>query len=235
MNKWKKTALPAVLALALMVPAAAYAAGQTDTGNTTAPKQENTKQAKELDGRQFKFKQEHGKLDGKLGFEALNVNKQKYMTLLAEKYTPDALNEWKTAISERNRLAGQWKELLKNDKFKALLKEQLKESRNQLKESWKKEHDALKQKLESGEITKDQLKEQVRDHFKQIGKDGIGKNALLPALQTNREHAKALTEAIKADDSAAIGKALTQLLDDLKKGNEQFSAKLQELKQKAGL
>lgn len=261
LNTWKKTMLPAALALALIVPAAAYAADQSngsDSGSGAAPTTESSAPAQTpkqdrfmgggkgrhggpggMDmrgGKQMAGKQAAGiKVDG-------HINQNKYMELLAEKYASDTLNDWKTAQTEQSSLGQQLNDLLGDAGVRSALKAQ----REAQMEQMKAQRDELKSKLESGEITKEQLKEQLGADGGKLGHgfkggpgglwgvlNGSAAGGDATAIQDEHTHRKELTQAIKADDADAIKAALAKLLDDLKTNNAKLSAKIAELKQSA--
>lgn len=256
LTNWKKTILPATLALALLIPAAAYAAeqnGQSDSSGT-APGASSTAPAKPGGKDHSGFGKERGgfghggfaiqKDKHKIGGDS--VNQRKYMELLAEKYSPDTLASWKAALTEQETLAQELQTLLQDqgvhDAMQAQreeLKEQLKEKQDELKEQMKAKQDELKQKLESGEITKEQLREQMKDGALSFGK---GIKGIVPgtelqgdpaAAQTAHANRQELTDAIKADNADGIRTALAKILEDLKQSNTQLAAKVAELKTKA--
>lgn len=233
----KKSLLPAALALALIVPAAAYAAEQTKPGAETGPAAKRAIESKhkhEAFAKRFGDLRDHGQhpFQGKLSrkMAANQVNQHKYLELLAEKYAPAALADWKSVLTERQNLREQLQALLKDQGVQDALQAQKK----QLQEQWKTKKDELKQKAESGEITKEQVREQLKSRAIPFAasKDGFKKEAAA-AVKNAMKHRQALTEAVKAEDAAAIGAALASILEDLKKGNEAAAARIAELKPNA--
>jgi hypothetical protein len=237
----KKTLLPAALALALIVPAAAYAAEQTKPGAEAGPaakraieaKHKHEAFAKRIDD--FRDRGQNpfqGKLSHKMA--ANQVNQHKYLELLAEKYSPATLADWKSVLTEQQNLHEQLQALLKDQGVQDALKAQKK----QLQEQWKTKQDELKQKVESGAITKEQVRNQLKSRAVPFAasKDGF-KNALpkeaVAAAKDAMKHRQDLTEAVKADDADAIRAALAPILEDLKKGNEKAAAQIAKLKPNA--
>lgn len=256
LTNWKKTILPATLALALLIPAAAYAAeqnGQSDSSGST-PGTNSTAPAKPRGKDSMNF----GKGRGGFGHESFaiqkggkhliggdSVNQHKYMELLAEKYAPDTLDSWKAALTEQGTLHQELQTLLQDqgvhDALQAQrdeLKEQMKAKQDELKEQIKAKQDEFKQKLESGELTKEQLREQMKDGAMSLGKDikkivpGTVLEGDPAAAQASRANRQELTDAIKADHADGIRAALAKLLEDLKQSNTQLAAKVAELKTK---
>jgi hypothetical protein len=161
---------------------------------------------------------------------ANQVNQHKYLELLAEKYSPATLADWKSVLTEQQNLREQLQSLLKDQGVQDALQAQKK----QLQEQWKTKKDELKQKIESGEITKEQLRDQLKSRAIPFAapKDGFKKEAAAAAKDAMK-HRKALTEAVKADDANAIGAALAPILEELKKGNEKAAAQIAKLKPNA--
>jgi len=246
LTNWKKTILPATLALALLIPAAAYAAeqnGQSDSSGST-PGTNSTAPAKPRGKDSMNF----GKGRGGFGHEGFaiqkggkhliggdSVNQHKYMELLAEKYAPDTLDSWKAALTEQGTLNQELQTLLQDQGVHDALQAQ----RDELKEQMKAKQDELKQKLESGELTKEQLREHMKDGAMSLGKDikkivpGTALEGDPAAAQASRANRQELTDAIKADNADGIRTALAKLLEDLKQSNTQLAAKVAELKTKA--
>ncbi|PYI57414.1 hypothetical protein [Paenibacillus flagellatus] len=242
LNGWKKTMLPAALALALIIPAAAYAAeqsGQSD-GSGSAPSADSSAPAQP--GGKARFGKGHGGFDhrgpGGFGGGTLSktigdkqVNQRKYMELLAEKYAPDTLADWQAALDRQEALGEELKALLQDQGVHDALKAQ----KEELQQQWKTKRDELKQKLENGEITKEQLREQAKDGSLPFGrgiKGGVWEGDAAE-LQDARTHRQELTDAIKADNADGIRAALANVLGDVKQANDAIAAKIAELKPKA--
>ncbi|MFC3767615.1 hypothetical protein [Paenibacillus sp. GCM10012303] len=246
LTNWKKTILPATLALALLIPAAAYAAeqnGQSDSSgstsgtNSTAPAKPGGKDPKSFGKGRGGFGHEGFAIQkgGKHLIGGDSVNQHKYMELLAEKYAPDTLDSWKAALTEQGTLNQELQTLLQDQGVHDALQAQ----RDELKEQMKAKQDELKQKLESGELTKEQLREQMKDGAMSLGKDikkivpGTALEGDPAAAQASRANRQELTDAIKADNADGIRAALAKLLEDVKQSNTQLAAKVAELKTKA--
>lgn len=233
LKTWKQTLLPVALALALIVPAAAYAAEQTDPGSGANGKN-RTAQALPMPQGPGKGHNGFGMQFGKATFAGSIVNQQKYMELLAEKYAPDTLNNWKAAHTEQNSLQQQMQALMQDQGVQNALQAQ----REQLQKQWKEKQDELKKKVENGEITKEQLRSQMQAGALPFAAgNGSIPNALhnevAQAARNAMQHRQALTEAVKADNADGIRSALASLLDDLKKRNEQAAAQIAKLKPNA--
>lgn len=243
-----KTLLPAALALVLTLPAAAYAAEQKTSPGTdgaASPKRAiEMKQKREAVAKRIGAMppaRGHQPVQGKLNLIANPANQHKYLELLAEKYLPAALADWKAALAEQNSLREQMRALLKDQGVQEALqgqKKQQQERIKQLQEQAKAKRDELKATVESGELTKEQAERQLKSRtFPFAGLPGKFKSALpagvAPAAKDALKHRQALTEAVKADDAEAIGAALALLLQDLQKSNEQAAERMNELKAKA--
>jgi hypothetical protein len=246
-NKWKKTLLPAALALALVVPAAVYAASQSDSGSDPAAGADSAAPL----GRHFPGKglfgniKHHGGIAGDIGkhlvkFEGASVHRQKYLELLAEKYAPETLESWKAELDEQKSLAEELKKLMQDQGVRDWLDSQRENNREEAKAKM----EELRQKLDSGEITKEQLKERLKDSGLPFSHDMKGEGFAVTfgfslgtddaaALKDAAEHRKALTEAVEADDADTIKAALAPLLADLQQRNDKLAAKIEELKTKA--
>lgn len=246
-NKWKKTLLPAALALALVVPAAAYAAAQSGSGSDSANGTDSAVPLSEhLPGRGlFGAIKHRGGIAGEIGMRLMKlegglVHRQKYMELLAEKYAPETLESWKAELDEQKSLAEELKKLMQDQGVRDWLDSQ----KETIREEAKAKMEELRQKLESGEITKEQLKEQLKDSGLPFKRDAKGEGFAITfdfglgtedaaALKDAAEHRKALTDAVEADDADAIRAALATLLADLQQRNDKLAAKIEELKTKA--
>jgi len=77
----------------------------------------------------------------------------------------------------------------------------------------------LKEKVKSGEWSKDQLKEEIENQLPQETKE-------------RKERLEKFTEAVKSGDAEQIKSALAELLTDFKDQNHELAQKLDELKQK---
>jgi predicted trehalose synthase len=89
LKAWKKTIIPAVLAVALAIPLAAYAADDSNPSPDPSAAPTQQEQIKKVD--------------------TANIHQQQYMQLLLEKYAPNQLNDWKLAVAERERLLAEAK------------------------------------------------------------------------------------------------------------------------------
>ncbi|TMV45422.1 hypothetical protein FE783_29300 [Paenibacillus mesophilus] len=251
----KKSLLPAALALALIVPAAAYAAGQT-TPDTNSGSASKPQQQQEIKKKQLIIKhmgdirdRAHGAFQAPMIKHRMadqQVNQHKYLELLAEKYSPDTLADWKAALTEQQSLHEQLQSLMRDQGVQDALKaereqhqKQWKDKQEELKKQWKDKQEELKKKVESGEISKEQIREQMQSGRLPFGaamKGGLQKalpKEAAAAMHDAMKHRQALTEAVKADNADAIRAALAPILEDVKKGNEQAAARIAKLKPSA--
>lgn len=235
MLNWKKTILP-IAALAVAIPAGAFAASSdsTDNGSNAAPS--TAPKADQAPGGQQNWKDKgkgfeghggrghKGHMDGMMGgfgFMAgkgqnASVHQQTYYSLLAEKYAPDTTAGWDAAFAERQKLQEQLKSL--------------KSSKDELRSTFEAKRKELQDKLQKGEITKEELQKQLQDlkgSFKGAptgsAEDFKAEHEARQALQ------KQFTDAVASKDAEKIKAALTALLDQYKKDNQQLAAKIAEL------
>jgi hypothetical protein len=216
MKHWKQTLLASALVASLAVPFAVRAEEGTNPG-TPIPGQ--IKQTIQHKGEEHQ--QAHKRLHR--GRHALfpGAHCKMYLTLLAEKYTPDSVEEWKAAFAERERLAAEWKAL------KA--KEQPSDAERQARrEQFAKFAQELKAKVGKGELTKEQMKEKLAQWREAHG--GKGKKGMREALQPFKQVHEEFDAAIKSQDAAAIRAVLPKLLDEVKTVNRHLAAKLEQKK-----
>ncbi|USG66847.1 hypothetical protein NDK47_05980 [Brevibacillus ruminantium] len=131
MKHWKNSLFAAVLLVGLTVPTWVQAEG----AQPEVPVSE-TGQYHEH-GEHHQGHEGSHKYKGHLPFKG--VHRQMYMTLLAEKYTPESVNEWKAALAEQKRLKDAYRAQRENKKENPAQKP---EQRTQQMESWR----ALKEK-----------------------------------------------------------------------------------------
>lgn len=155
----------------------------------------------------------------------IGPHKEMYYELLAEKYTPEDLEEWQETIEERQSLMEEVKSLH--------LKEEGIEQRKELLEERKEALNELREKVQSGEITKDEAREIIKE-WRQNRNDNIQdkKDEIRERFTPHIEEEKALREefrnAVQAEDDEAIAAVLPKLLTHFQEENE----KLQEFIEK---
>ncbi|GGG09143.1 hypothetical protein [Paenibacillus abyssi] len=104
-SSWKKSILPAALALTLISPAAAYAASTSPSARTsqdtiTTSSQAVAGQVRTSDpSRGHRIHKRH---DGAM--MGANVHHQTYIKLLVEKYAPETMKDWEPVLAESQRL-----------------------------------------------------------------------------------------------------------------------------------
>jgi len=158
---------------------------------------------------------------GAHGNRAHKAHEQQYMLLLAEKYTPDKVAEWKAVFAEREQLFAKWKSVREKQKLDPHLVEK--------KEQYKKYKDVLKQKLGNGEITKDQMKimltEWKEKNFPERAKLDVQRRERQAASRQTRQ---AFDEAIASGNESAIRSILPKLLAQEKEKNQYIANKLKQ-------
>jgi hypothetical protein len=207
MNMRKKIILPLVLALALILPMAAYAATE-DPNSATGDAAMNTQETPGTEQTQKDAQMNHSKLHGKKhghhkhfmkhgfghGF-GKGVHQQMYLSLLAEKYAPDTVDEWEAATAERERL---------HEELKAL---------HESKRGAKKEF-----------FSADKLTPEMREQMK------AQREQMHEQFKLHREVYTKFEEAVKSKDAAQIKSALGELLTVYKSHNEKLAQKIEEWK-----
>ncbi|HZG15292.1 MAG TPA: hypothetical protein VE710_09750 [Candidatus Bathyarchaeia archaeon] len=157
----------------------------------------------------------------KNGNRAHKAHEQQYMLLLAEKYTPDKVAEWKAVFAEREQLFRKWKSVREKQKLDPHLVEK--------KEQYKKYKDVLKQKLGNGEITKDQMKSMLNEwkekNFPERAKLDAQRRERHAAFRQTRQ---AFDEAIASGNESAIRSILPKLLAQEKEKNQYIANKLKQ-------
>ncbi len=104
MNNWKRNLLASTLVFSLAIPVTAQAEGVHNPAHPTSGQVKQTIQHK-WENHQLEHKKDRVRHALSLG-----VHRQMYLTLLAEKYTPKSVDEWKVALDRRERLVAEWKE-----------------------------------------------------------------------------------------------------------------------------
>ncbi|WP_134682503.1 hypothetical protein [Brevibacillus migulae] len=203
MNRWSKHLIAPVLVAALAAPASAAA-------QTMILQQEGHSPTMQTAWKK-----------GVHGNRAHKAHEQQYMLLLAEKYTPDKVAEWKAVFAEREQLFAKWKSVREKQKLDPHLVEK--------KEQYKKYRDVLKQKVGNGEITKDQMKTMLTEwkekNFPEKAKLDAERRERRAAFRQTRQ---AFDEAIASGNESAIRSVLPKLLAQEKEKNQYIASKLKQ-------
>ncbi|EMT51626.1 hypothetical protein I532_16918 [Brevibacillus borstelensis AK1] len=147
MKCWKSKLLAATLVIGLAVPSAALAMESRSDGLSPQTKQQ----------------QEHGEHGGghgehykmkRLHHSHMGVHRQMYLTLLAEKYTPESAEEWKAALAERKRLKEAYRAQKAKQQNDAGQHQEHKEAMHALKEKYRDTHKEFHAAIESGDAAK---------------------------------------------------------------------------------
>lgn len=151
------------------------------------------------------------------------AHKQQYMILLAEKYTPDKVAEWKAVFAEREQLCTKWKSLRE--------KQTLTPQQAEKQEQYKKYKAVLRQKLGNGEITKEQMKTMLTEwkekNYPEKAKEDAARRERHAGFRQTRD---AFDQAIKTGNEDAIRAVLPQLLAQEKAMNQYLANKLEQKK-----
>ncbi|MEJ8545940.1 hypothetical protein [Brevibacillus borstelensis] len=146
MKGWKSKLLATALAIGMALPTAALALESRPDGMAGQSRQQ----------------QEHGDHGGGHGehhkmkrlHSHMGVHRQMYMTLLAEKYTPESAKEWKAALSERERLKEAYRAQKAEQQTEAGEHQEQKEAMHLLKEKYRDTHKEFHAAIESGNAAK---------------------------------------------------------------------------------
>ncbi|NGQ96972.1 hypothetical protein G3578_17555 [Brevibacillus sp. SYP-B805] len=215
MKHWKQVLLASALAGALAVPFVVRAEEGTNPGAPIPGQLKQTIQH-QWEGHQPAHKQHRGRHALFLG-----AHRKMYLTLLAEKYTPGSVAEWKAAFAERERLVAEWK-------ARKATEQPSDAERQARREQFTKLAQELKAKVAKGELTKEQMKEQLAQWREEHG--GKDRKGLREALQPFKQVHEEFDAAIKSQDAAAIRAVLPKLLDEVKTVNRHLAAKLEQKK-----
>lgn len=212
MKNWKKGILATALVMGMALPAGVYA--QTaEAINPAAVKQ----MVQEKWGK-HQIWHKKAKLHHAL---RLGTHRQMYLTLLAEKYTPESVGEWQAAFAERERLVAEWKATRKKGG----------ENEKQHEEFRKKVRE-LHEQVKSGKLTREQMKEKIRElHVQHFGDDGaVDKEGLRELLEQFKQTHEEFDAAIESGDEAKIKAVLPKLLEEVKTVNAHLAKKLEQKK-----
>ncbi|GED32837.1 hypothetical protein P9761_26045 [Brevibacillus centrosporus] len=157
---------------------------------------------------------DHGKGQVKMRYGMhMGAHQRMYMTLLAEKYTPNSVGEWQSVMKERERLL-----------------EQLRSARETASEEKSKMKDQLREKVKSGEISSEQMEQQYKE-WKEKNR-GTVPSGEKENREAQREKFKQVHEefdaAIASGDAAKIKAALPKLLEQMKAKNDRLAKRLAE-------
>jgi hypothetical protein len=214
LKNWKQKIVPAALAISLLMPMGAYAAEGIGQVNPPLLKKAEVK-AKAL--HHFGLR--------------IGTHREMYFLLLAEKYTPGSLADWKAVLAERERLIEEWKSLKP--------REQWQEKKEEFRSNVKEKMAEIKEKVKNGEVTKEQVREQVqqwkegqKEQFK--GWKEEKKAQLEPLIGERKELFQAFTQAIESGDDEAIAAVLPNILKEVQRVNQVLAQKIDELKKLEG-
>lgn len=184
----KKAWIPAAVAMMLSLPAMGAFAELPGSEQTPPEKQEGKHHHEGHHG-----KDDHHKHHGmKIG-----IHKQAYYLLLAEKHTPGDLEQWKSALEERESLMKQFKELDLGEQAKQgkISKEQLMERHKEWKEkskSLREERKAVREEFTKAVESNDskQIAAALPKLLEQVKKENQGIKEKLDELKTLAEQSK---------------------------------------------
>lgn len=206
MQGWKKHLVLPMLITALAVPTAISAQSNLAYQENKSPSHYASWE-----------KREHGK------HSAHQAHQRQYMLLLAEKYTPDKVSEWKDVFAQREQLVTKWKTVREKQKMDPYLVEK--------KEQYKKYKAVLRQKLDNGEISKEQMKimlaEWKEKHFPEKAKFDAKRRERRTAFRQARA---AFDEAVTTGNEEAIRSVMPKLLAQEKAFNQYLAEKLNQQK-----
>lgn len=203
MRQWKKGMMVTALVMGLAIPGGAQAAG-----NPVAAENLVT----HIHG-------DHGSGHGhgKMRY-AMNMgaHQRMYMTLLAEKYTPNQVAEWQAVLKEREKLM-----------------EQMRAARETVSEEKSQKRAKLREQVKSGAITDEQMEQQYKEWKEKNrgGQDQSGENEDRKAqMEKFKQTHEEFDAAIASGDAVKIKAVLPKLLEQMKAKNERLSKKLAEKK-----
>ncbi len=201
MKHWKKGMMATALVIGLAIPGGVQAAGDEVTALSSVMHSHGD--------------HGNGKMKVRYGMH-MGAHQRMYMTLLAEKYTPNQVGEWQAVLKEREKLM-----------------EQLRAARETVSEEKSQMRAQLREQVKSGAITNEQMeqqykewKEKNRGNQDQTGEKEDRKARMEQFKQTHEE----FDAAIASEDAAKIKAVLPKLLEQMKAKNERLSKKLAEKK-----
>lgn len=204
MKNWKKSVLSSVLAASMLIPVSAFAAESDDSlHGSFEKKQRNSKRSKLVHVQKKNF----------LG----DTHLETYIRLLAEKYSPDSVEDWERAIEERKNVTEEWQTLAQD----------MKEQRNS--EASSSARAEWKEKLENGEMTREEWKKYLQErNEKREEMAETRRETLRKSIESNKPWMKALAEAIESEDEEKIQAQLAQLLEQYEQTTANMKERLEE-------
>lgn len=201
MKQWKKGMMAAALVMGLAFPGGVLA-----VGNAVA-----------LDNTEGPYHGAHGfgQVKIRYGMHA-GAHQRMYMTLLAEKYTPNQVGEWQAVLKEREKLI-----------------EQLRAAREAASDEKSQMRAKLREQVKKGEITSEQMEQQYREwkEKRRGSQDQAGEKEKRQAqMEKFKQVHEEFDNAIASGDAAKIKSVLPKLLEQMKAKNERLSQKLAEKK-----
>lgn len=161
----------------------------------------------------------------------IGPHREMYFLLLAEKYTPESLADWKAVLAERERLIEEWKSLKP--------REQWQEKKEQFRSDVKEKMAEIREKFKNGEVTKEQVREQVQQ-WKEDKKEQIkgwkeeNRAKLEQLIGERKELFQTFTQAIQSGDDEAIAAVLPNILKEVQRVNQVLAQKIDEIKKQEG-
>ncbi|GAB2698813.1 hypothetical protein ACFQWB_00205 [Paenibacillus thermoaerophilus] len=237
---WKLAAVPAMLAIALSVPSAVFAAEPQDEAGISAsaehPKGHYRRSA--------------------MGIVSASAHETMYLTLLSEKYSPESAAAWKEAAAERSRLRAEIRKLKESDgwrklhdpdddlhkegvkpeegKFEGKPEEKGKageKGKSEGKGKWWGDKSRSESKGKTGEKGKAEGKGKPEEKGKSEGKGSL-QDERSEARESLRQVHEQFTKAVESGDAAQIKAALADFLPVYKQCNQHIARRLDEMKQK---
>ncbi|MFS0553467.1 hypothetical protein [Brevibacillus sp. 179-C9.3 HS] len=201
MKMWKQGMMTAALIMGLAIPGVAMAQDVSDAVAQGIKPTHNHG--------------EHGETHVKLRHGSNRGAHQKmYMLLLAEKYSPNSIEQWHAVFKERDRLMSEFEALSDDPKWKAK-REERKQLINKLNEQVKK-----------GEITNEQMEQQFKEwKEKNMGPKEERESRKARIEQMKKTH-EAFDAAIESGDASKIKESLQQMLEQMKANNTRMAEKL---------
>lgn len=245
-SKVGKFVISISLVLGLLIPSMSFADGELGETGKTEEKSFEIGRAFE----KFDRKRPEGR------FKRPDMEREGKLLEVVEKYSPETLKDWNNAIETRKELHDElidMKEELKGSKERR--KEFIEERKRDMKESYKKanfeEFNKLKEKVNNGEITKEeaweQLKEIKENHIelaeekkeelkekRELWRENLKEKT--EQIKAHREEMRTLRseliEAVEADDSEKVKSILSELLVEFENTNDKLAEKIENFKEK---
>jgi DNA repair ATPase RecN len=135
---------------------------------------------------------------------SLSIHRQAYIKLLAEKYTPATVSAWETEFARTNDLLQEARE----SGTGAEIKEKIM---------------YYQQLLQEGEITRQELREELRNMLPDYYSDAERRALIEEQIQTQINLSKEFTAAIQSGDADQIATVLDQLLAQQRERNDRLA------------